>query len=719
MRRMSLVMLLPLVLVRCQCEDELSAVDGSITGKVCDIRTGKGAAGITAAVELPGSGRVEAVSEAGGAFSMKVPSGTYDVVITQTLEGGRTEQRTIPGVEVRSDEETVMGGDPACLAEETPDGTCWVRGRVCNRHTGMWVGNAVVVVSLPDGTVIETATDAEGNFRLEGVPEGEHVVAIQSATYQRAYAVTCVAEQESLLASVAECRGVDPVSGGVEGLMCAPNGTGPMTNALAYIDVDGVRVSDALDLEGHFILTGIPPGRRELVIQQDAYVRRLDVDIMANQIVRVGPTVCTAPDPDSTGCVEGMLCNPGANGGALVGATVLLDVPGGTLEDSTDELGRFRFCGVEAGDHLIRVPGEQETTYSVTVQAGQTASVIPQAVCDEPDVTIPPGEVRGRICAPNGTTWLANARVWVELADGGVIESQTDPEGRFTLTGVPVGTYTVNVAAGSFTTTIPGVEVRENEITQVGDTPDECVPLEDRKIAVVTGAYDKVQVVLGRLGLNQIDLYHGGDSSSPLSQTRGDYRTELLGNYERMQEYEVIFFNCGMDDTFLADAANRQVAIDNLRAFVASGKSVYASDWAYDLVEVAWPDFVDFHEDDGNRNLAQVGDEGENVTASVTDAALRNALGTAEVSINFNLQRWALVSNVSSGTTVYIRGNVVGCVSAHAGPCTNPIQANNAPLTVGFHPSADSGKVIYTSFHQEEQGTQDMDTILELMVFEL
>ena len=74
------------------------------------------------------------------------------------------------------------------------------------------------------------------------------------------------------------------------------------------------------------------------------------------------------------------------------------------------------------------------------------------------------GELRGRVCAPNGSTWLANASVCVDTSMGPIC-GQTDANGRFSLAGVPVGTYTVHVAAGSFTTDFPGVQVRGDEIT--------------------------------------------------------------------------------------------------------------------------------------------------------------------------------------------------------------------------------------------------------------
>ena len=149
---------------------------------------------------------------------------------------------------------------------------------------------------------------------------------------------------------------------------------------------------------------------------------------------------------------------------------------------------------------------------------------------------------------------------------------------------------------------------------------------------------------------------------------------------------------------------------------MASGKSIYASDWAYDLVEVAWPDFIDFYGADTDRDGSQVGQEGENLPGTVVDPALRNALSTQNVAINFNLPAWAIMSGASSNSRVYIRGTVERCADLF---CSSSETLSNVPLTVGFHPAPNAGKVIYTSFHQERQTTADMDMILQMLVFEL
>ncbi|MEW5847768.1 MAG: carboxypeptidase-like regulatory domain-containing protein [Myxococcota bacterium] len=690
------------------CADGAPVVDetpppaqtGTLTGNTCSMGNAQPAAGVSVVLMAAGSGERVAAgsSDANGTVTITdIPAGTYEVSISERQGMQDVAHGAVPMLTIEPGVVTQLS-DPACQAAPAPTGT--VRGQICDQSQGVWVTNAAITLMLSDGAMMNGATDNSGRFALSAVPAGSHQLHIQSASYQRIYPVTVVGNQETVVDSPATC---ERPTGSVEGLVCATTG-GVASGATAYIDLPGVRVSDETGADGRFLLSGVPAGVHQVHILVGAEEQVQTVDVLPGQTAQVGPGSCEPPAP---GSVEGHFCNP--QGGALVGATVRVDVSSGTLTETTDADGRFSLTGVEPGARVVRVEHVDFTAdYPVTVTSGGTVTVDPTTQCAP--VEEPKGDITGRICAPNGTTWLANARVWVDLTAGGTSETQTDPEGRFTLTAIPVGLYTVHVAAGSFTTEIPDVRVREDLVTEVGDAPETCVPVVDPKVAVVSGRYDDIGSVLVRLGLDEIDTYNGEN---------GNFASTLLGDYSLMQQYDVIFFNCGIDESFLMNPGMRATAVANLQQYVQSGKSVYASDWAYDLVEAAWPTYVDFLDYDGEMNSAELGDA-DVVTADVVDAALGTALGHTQVEIKFNLAEWAVISQVSGDTTVYIRGSAWVCTAPdpYYG-CVEFAQVDNVPFTVGFHPGAGAGKVIYTSFHQEQQTTQDMDDILDMLVFEL
>ena len=87
----------------------------------------------------------------------------------------------------------------------------------------------------------------------------------------------------------------------------------------------------------------------------------------------------------------------------------------------------------------------------------------------------PPGDLAGRVCAPDGETWLSHAIVWLD-ANGTRYETQTDSDGRWQLSDVPSGTWTLHIEKGSFSTTVE-VTVDEEPVGTVQVTKDDLYTL--------------------------------------------------------------------------------------------------------------------------------------------------------------------------------------------------------------------------------------------------
>jgi hypothetical protein len=247
------------------------------------------------------------------------------------------------------------------------------------------------------------------------------------------------------------------------------------------------------------------------------------------------------------------------------------------------------------------------------------------------------------------------------------------------------------------------VDVFAGQTTTIPE--DECaLEIENLHIAVVTGDYDRVQDVLGSIGINQndVDLYQSSffDSS---------WVDDLLMDYAVLSQYDIIFLNCGLSDVdFVSRLFGNPTAVANLRQFVQQGGSVYASDWAYYVVEKTWPDFVDFAGDDSRGDSAKVGTAPFNVTAQVVDAQMALSLGQTSMVLHYPLVAWVVMESVSPSTTIYIRGDAEIYTGA---------TLRDVPHTVAFRPGA--GRVLFTSFHQEAGINPDMQRVLQLLIFEL
>jgi hypothetical protein len=239
---------------------------------------------------------------------------------------------------------------------------------------------------------------------------------------------------------------------------------------------------------------------------------------------------------------------------------------------------------------------------------------------------------------------------------------------------------------------------------------DDCaIEPEDLSIAVVDGRNDDVGSILDSLGID----------ASTITTYAGSYDVAwgatLLEDWDLLSTFDIVFINCGADGIddyplFLLspDVVDSTVAVENLRRFVDEGGSVYASDEAYDLIERAWPDAIDFWGDDATLDAAQIGTEKYTPTpVDIVDPSLAAAMGQASFDITFAYTLWAIIDDVGAGTTVFTRGDVP----------TSEGTLTDVPLTVGF--GAGAGRVVYTSFHQESGANSATQQLLRFLVFEL
>lgn len=319
-----------------------------------------------------------------------------------------------------------------------------------------------------------------------------------------------------------------------------------------------------------------------------------------------------------------------------------------------------------------------------------------------PPEEIPPvaqtGAVEGRVCAPDGETWLGDATISVEVpgpVDGDgpeVVSTVSDSDGRFRLENVPAGPHTVLIEKGSFAST-RDVQVEAGLTVTIPD--DECQLDHAPRIAVVHGSqYDNVEAVLHEIGVEAetIDVY--GE----------DWAERLLGDDAGLANYDVLLLNCRSSETTYESRPDMQ---QRLRDFVAAGGSLHASDQAYDLIEITFPDKINFLGDDATRGAADEGDAVD-LEGRVLDQVLATQLNTSSVAIHFGLSTWSVMVGAAPDVEIYMEGNA---------PLLDGSTILDAPLIVGFDHG--EGRVVYSSFHQEPGIGQDQENVLKLIMFEL
>jgi len=191
----------------------------------------------------------------------------------------------------------------------------------------------------------------------------------------------------------------------------------------------------------------------------------------------------------------------------------------------------------------------------------------------------------------------------------------------------------------------------------------------------------------------------------------------LLRDPQKMSEYDIIFFNCGMPMNWLEERGN---ITSNIKEYVENGGSVYASDWAHAIVEATFPYAIDFHGDDEHLNPNEleyeahdhpyVGAEGH-IHAEILDPIMAGAIGSTHANLFYDLASWVLPSAAGPGSSIMLQGSAYYYTQTGYQDLET-----NAPLAIQF---SAGGSVIYTSFHNEHQMTQDMEAALKEMILSL
>jgi len=351
----------------CQCDDELEIRPGSVTGRACDEETGQGLP--NARVDVDGPTRTQVPTDGDGNFRADLLSvGEYTLVAVTLVDGVEVEHTIVPqeAIVVASDEVTVVE-NTRCRPLPPPPDSGTIDGQVCNRHTGELINDATVeVIAANDDVVASGPTDAQGNFEVTDVPEGDHVVCIRAPNYSRCFPVTVV-KGETVTFDLAEGGCAEPFGNACHfvGSMCDPRGpdgtqlAGAVVRATALGGLAQPDVVDQTDTAGEFYLSPLLPGRYNVTVTHTAAgVNETFADVACvagEETPLVGPDACADRTP--IGRVRGSLCilDPNELRGRFTGTVVLRAGAIEVARTETDADGEFAFNSVPVGTYEIHL----------------------------------------------------------------------------------------------------------------------------------------------------------------------------------------------------------------------------------------------------------------------------------------------------------------------------------------------------------------------------
>lgn len=304
-------------------------------------------------------------------------------------------------------------------------------------------------------------------------------------------------------------------------------------------------------------------------------------------------------------------------------------------------------------------------------------------------------------------------------------------------------------------------------------------------IAVVTGNYDAMEGVLAKLAdsdttdetngqYGRVDSTYGsfvygseyGTNMTIIDGTSYTYPTEntdtvayntwdnyLNGTYKLVQDgaplFDVVFINCGTyyDSSIIA---NKAVIQD----YVNAGGRLYVTDWAYNHVEQAFPQFMRYEGDPDDPNTPGALDDAKDGTGSLTlNAAVNESTmvswldsvtvnrhdastpGNPDDDCTYDSTYEQVTGALTADNLIPIGdflGGWVRMTGAHTGYSpTIWISSGsgvtfdglaNRPLTASMSMGSNSGKIIYSSYHTAHSCQTPyfwpQERVLQYLIFE-
>lgn len=326
-----------------------------------------------------------------------------------------------------------------------------------------------VKVYLP-GTARVSFTDSQGRFVLDQLPAGQVEMVIEAEGFQpvrrpltleagQTYRITQPIQLTpvSLEAEKGRLRGTIALEGEETG-----EGT------LILLQGEAGSTTYATDSNGHFDVDGLLPGLYQMYVLRSGYMTwREEIEIVAGEELDLGEVTLSTGDRTEEAtptAIRGRVTLE--EGGDPSG--VLVSVEGTSWVSVTDESGRFELSRVSPGRHSLsfqKLGYETRKVKDLVLQPGATEEV--QVVLTPQEVGPTTGSVEGFVQFEGGyETDLSGIQIMLQASL--TYQATTEPDGRYSFTGVSPGLYRLRAEAeGVEPYELLGVSIQAGQKTRV------------------------------------------------------------------------------------------------------------------------------------------------------------------------------------------------------------------------------------------------------------
>jgi uncharacterized GH25 family protein len=394
-----------------------------------------------------GNWRYSQRNDATGAFEVSVGEGTWIIQATmQNFAPGETEPITVKAGDVVDSVVVEMkkGGEIAGTVTDRATGDPIEGAQVSFVNQAPETQRAWRVFGNPGAR-----TDAEGAFTLEGVLDGTYTIVASHANYAQGGASGIVVTSGRSSPVKVELG----AGGGIRGTVIKNGSPVPNLEIVAFLespnDGTGVQKQAKTDAEGRFEILGLAPGEYNVMI--GGWGRRGALNAQKKATVYEGQVTELEVDQGATLRLYGRVTSGGAPAGpGRIDVFNMTQGPRGGSGD-IDASGSYSVELPSAGAYLIFISlpargRNAQVRFNVTIPAGVTAY--------QHDIDIPSGEVFGVVFdaatgeGVPGVEVLAFAESVTFRSVSGLFQGvqgtgRTDDSGRFAISGLAPGTYTL------------------------------------------------------------------------------------------------------------------------------------------------------------------------------------------------------------------------------------------------------------------------------------
>ncbi|TMU87402.1 hypothetical protein FGG79_04555 [Bacillus sp. BHET2] len=338
--------------------------------------------------------------------------------------------------------------------------TSIIEGTVTDSITGLPVQGATIVIRQdgPTGPIIfTTVTDENGFYRTTELSSRVYVLVTREPEYSSENETVVVRDNQIIILNFE----LTPNGGSLRGNVRSANTGAPLSNTLiTVINADGdIIATIPTDINGEYLLSGLAPGNYTITATNPNYQAGIQPVIIETFETKTVSFLLRSNPANIQGYIT-----DGDTGNKLIGALAEVFVNGVLVGNAlSDGMGYYRIQGIPVGRVTLRVsyPG-----YGTSIN---TVDLLPDEIRT---INVPlsrfPASIDGRVTNDATGGPIANARLTITLEgeDLPIQTTFTDEFGRYSLVGLPPGTYRLFVSARGYEDASFTIILAPNQVLQ-------------------------------------------------------------------------------------------------------------------------------------------------------------------------------------------------------------------------------------------------------------